>query len=526
MYNEMNGSLSAAPDGLKLGDSGNFSAVATILFSAPRFSNVNRMDHILSRRSCLIMLGANLLFWSLLAALRFPGPGIDDLFFVGTAVNLANGGPYYNPWTEQWNTIMTSGLFFFQPPFYSYVLAGWIKIFSVSTSTLVAFQCFWGFVFCVAGGGLVKRYRGPAWMIWLIPLIYAFNMRTLGFRPDAMTFALLVSGLWLLTKDRPWAVVAGFFLIGSSVLTLTVVIAYAVPLTAAVLWSNYQESVDRSSRYFGMRVAALVGAGIAVTWLFLVCIDFKLELFIHDYLTHAALRRDPVSEAPELFLKYSWQYWGYILTIPTYLLFVGLIGLALIRGPKPLPMGGKIWVVAAGVAIVSNIFLYVAGSVRYTLLISWMLIPFLWAWTSISLPKSWRLTGWGVIALVLLLGQTNNWPGFFFNDPEGKKENYAEIREFVRTNPDRKYAIDCVAAYEIFDYKLPKNTVEWDGQTKPSEPRIHLMTEKPSNVTWIVQTAILSVRLEDWHQDCPRVKVFGRNFNSLPLYPNQVSFFP
>jgi hypothetical protein len=155
-----------------------------------------------------------------------------------------------------------------------------------------------------------------------------------------------------------------------------------------------------------------------------------------------------------------------------------------------------------------------------------MLIPFLWAWVSKGLPKPARLAGWGAIALVLLLSQTTNWPGYFFNEPRGKTENYAEIREFVRQHPDKKYAIDCVAAYEIFDYKLPRNTVEWHGQTKPSEPLIHLLAEKPADMTWIAQTAILCIRLEDWHQEAPRVKVFGRNFNSLPLYPNQVSFFP
>src|SRR5665213_1074302 len=70
--------------------------------------------------------------------LDFPKPGLDDLFFVGTSLNLAQGGDYSNPLLERQQ--FSSHFYFVHTPTYSFALAGWLKIFGVSTFSLLGFQ--------------------------------------------------------------------------------------------------------------------------------------------------------------------------------------------------------------------------------------------------------------------------------------------------------------------------------------------------------------------------------------------------
>lgn len=100
------------------------------------------------------------LFFGFFWLLDFPKPFIDDLFFCGTALNLAGGGGPTNPLLG-W---FPGQPFFIRPPVHSYFLAGWLKVFGVSASALTGFQA--AMYFCVAAAviAILRKNQSPAWL--------------------------------------------------------------------------------------------------------------------------------------------------------------------------------------------------------------------------------------------------------------------------------------------------------------------------------------------------------------------------
>jgi hypothetical protein len=179
--------------------------------------------------------------------------------------------------------------------------------------------------------------------------------------------------------------------------------------------------------------------------------------------------------------------------------------------------------IACVAAMVFNVLLYVASSVRFVWLLCWIMIPGLWAYTAKGFGPSARRAGWLVLAGIFLTSQLNNLVPLFFAEPKGKTENYPAIRTFVQEHPDRDYGIDSVAAYRIFDYQLPRNLTDWNYQFRPTEPQFNSLSQRPAGRVWIGQTFLFKRYLKDFEEEAPCVEIKGRKFNSMPRYPNEVS---
>lgn len=469
------------------------------------------------------VLGLNAGFWFLLFCLGIPGPCTDDMFFTGTAVNLLAEGIYRNPWIEPWNQILQSDRFFFQPPFHAYTLALWLKMAGLSTASLLAFQNFWAFVFSAAAAGLMRRFGAPLAACLAVAPLFAIINHLSGFRPDILGFAYLAMGLWLISTDRPFLVFAGACLAAASVLTLTIFVAYALPFTLALLWINYRNAESPSRTYLWVRGAALAAAAAAITVLFLFCIEFKLGLFIRDYLHHASLRRPPTGFAAGYFIRYLFEYWGPVQLVPSFALF----GAALVWAglTKKADGNGRVLLLASLAAAVLNILIYPSSAVSYVFFLGWI-------WLACAIPVLFRrgfnwqgAVATAVAGLIFVVSQTTNLIGFAGQkrSPEGEFES---IREYVRTHPDRRYAVDTVAAYYVFRYKFPRHVAGWGELRPPTEKPIGSIKEKDADVTWVVSNLWLNRLIADGGFESPRLKIFGRSFGSLPEKPDAVSLIP
>jgi len=469
------------------------------------------------------ILGFNLIFWPLLFFAGIPGPCTDDMFFTGTAVNLLHDGVYRNPWIEPWNKILQSGRFFFQPPFHAYTLAPWLKVFGLSTASLLAFQNFWAFVFSVSAAGLMRRFGAPLAACLAVAPLFAITNHLAGFRPDILGFAYLALGLWLYSFNRPVSSFVGAALVFASVLTLTIFVAYAVPLLLALFWIRHKNGGGDAKQLLKSGVVTLVLPGLLVTLLFLICIEFKLGLFIHDYLYHASLRRPPTGSAAVYFVRYVFEYWGPVQLAPSFALFViASIGIWFWRKPSP---DVRVLLIASFIAAAINILLYPSSAVSYVFFLGWI-------WLLCAMPLLFRPGfNWvgaslaSLAMLILLVSQTTNIIGFIGQKP-AEESKYADIRKYVQDHPDRVYAIDTVAAYYVFQYRFPAHITGWGELRPPTERPVQSVTEKDPNMSWVASTVWLNRLISDGNFDSPKLTIFGRKFGSLPETPADVTLIP
>ncbi len=487
------------------------------------------MGNTYSLRKFLITVAIPIItFWTVLFLFGYPLPYGDDLYFTGAAINLANGGEFTNPFLEGWNAVFKSGKFYYQPPFYSFTLAAWLKLAGISTTSLLFFQYLCYNIFCLYFALLLRFYTFPRITAFCATVLFAAwhcnpnPYYSTGFRQDALGMAYLALGLWLLTKDNWWRYFLGFSFVGSAVFTSPITLAYAIPFGVAIPAINFiyrQKEKVNIHKYFLTRGLVILVASVLVFTLFLLCINFDLQGFWSDFYFHASFKRASYIEAIPQFLKLIGRAYGIILNVPSYVIFVVLF-IVTFRKHLLISKHQKILIVGLTIGIILNIFLY-AAAIWFAFFFCWvgivLMISLLGKQTKIRFYAS-------VLAILLyLISQSLNIVSLIGREYVPESE-YQKVREIVIDNPNRKFAIDEVAARFVFDYKLPKNTISWNFLKAPLDPM--LAKDKKPDVTWIVSKSNLANMVPEMQIEYPRVEFMGRKFNSLPKNPFDVTVIP
>ncbi|HBE18131.1 MAG TPA: hypothetical protein DDW51_11065 [Cyanobacteria bacterium UBA11367] len=468
-------------------------------------------------------------FWTVLFMFGYPLPNIDDLFFTGAAINLAKGQDFTNPYLEVWNSALSSGKFYFQPPFYSYTLAGWIKLTGISTTNLRLFQYLCYNVFSLSAALLLRFYKFPKYTVFCTTFLFAAwhcNPNPYcgsGFRQDALGMAFLALGLWLLSGRNWWRYFLGFSFVESAAFTSPISVAYAFPFTVAILaieFVNFQKAKNNNRQYFINIMLAFLAATLIIFTLFLLCINFDLQGFLSDFVLHASWRRTPTLKAIPVFIKLISQYYGMVLYVPSYILFLFLVAVTFVKG-KQIRLDLKILLTALFAGMLLNILLY-ASAIFFIFFFCWLgiacIIPMIF-----NNKKPIIYAYLGTIVLFFSSQTLNILCLQKEYDPENK---YREIKEVVLAKPSRKYAIDSIAARFVFDYNLPKNTINWNYLKPAPDANPNSSKDKKHDVTWIVSKSNLGHYVPEMQPDYPKIEFLGRKFNSLPKKPFDVIMIP
>ncbi|HEY9850413.1 MAG TPA: hypothetical protein V6D28_13185 [Leptolyngbyaceae cyanobacterium] len=468
-------------------------------------------------------------FWTAILLLGYPIPSVDDLFFIGAAINLAKGGEFINPLIEAWNGVLSSGKFYFQPPFHSYTLAGWLKVAGISTTSFLLFQylCYNTFsIFCA----LIFRYYGfpkvTAFGATVLFAVWHCNPNpfyTTGFRQDALGMAYLAFGLWLLTKDNWWRYFLGFTFLESAVFTSPITSAYGFAFGTAIVANNFlynRRSQNNNRQYIFLIGLTFLAATSLVLVIFLICINFELQAFITDFYLHASLRRTSTINAIPVFIMQIVHGYGVILNLPSYILFL-LLSIGIFFKHLSIPIERKILFTALTLGIILNILLY-ASAIGFVFFFCWLGVLSI---ISLMKRRSKMLiySSMGA-ALLLLSSQTLNIISLLGREyPDELRPQ--EIRNFVIANPNRKYAIDEVAARFVFDYRLPKDSTCWSA-IRPAPASYPSAEDKLPDVIWIVATYNLGRYIPEMQADYPKVEFMGRKFESLPKNLFEITLIP
>lgn len=447
------------------------------------------------------------LFFGALLLLDFPKPQLDDLFFVGAGLNLAQGGDFANPLLERQQ--FPSHFYFVHPPLYSYALAGWLKVFGISTVSFLVFQHLLYLLICGATIFLLRTYRAAALLEWLVPLGVAAAFLPEGLRPEAFSVALTLCGFALLASGSlRWATLfAGFLLmiLGASVASRLVFFSAALLLVAFVDL--------RRKNVPAIRLVALAGLALLLTALILLeQIGFRLGEFWRTFHFHAAGRISggKLAAARHYLESLSIIQW------PLLLLWLALLPfLPKLRAQTPARI--TIYLLGAfGIAAVLGILGH--GFYWYVFLL--LLLAATACLAQFPPRRAFILQALLAVALLVAVSRIIIFAaGITANrikaDPG---ERLAEAR-LLRPTPEHPLLVDGDTARYVFDYRLPPGCLDWnfsapfpgslptDAPLRPGD--IYLIG--PASVDWLNKKTSLNLALPKWQPLGP-----GKSFHEFP----------
>jgi len=461
------------------------------------------------------------IFWLVYYLFQYPRPHMDDIFFTGAAMNLVKNREFVNPYIIHWATPVVDR-FYVQPPFHTISLAIWLSIWGISTQSLLLFQCVCYVTFSIFTGLTLKIYGFPSIASIFITICFAGWMTVAGLRQDALSMAYCAVGLWLLAKDTQINQInyfLGFCFMESSILCSLVNIAYILPFSLAIVSVNVLDNKGRIQQKDVLdTIKILLLSTSLICFLFLLSINFEIHRFIGDILWHSSWRRSPFRISDMMTMLTN----GYreITDIPVYIFYAFLMFLVFSKRKYRLK---KLKVIGLTVtfSLVSGLYLYSNTTLTNSIFISSLGIILILC--EIPLYDRNKKIFIAMAATLLIVNQSWNIAGFIGQNLEMSKinNNYEQIRQFVRDNPDKKYSIDESAARFVFDYKLPENSIDWNfsrsynGSSRPGS-----LQEKPADEVWIIsKDKGYSV---EGLPEYPRVTLFGHTFDSIPSQPNDI----
>jgi len=466
--------------------------------------------------------------WCVSLYKQLPLPHADDLFFTGAAINLAKGGPLVNPYLETWNAATKTGKYYYQPPFQAFLLASWLKVFGISSASIIAFQYTCYGLFTLFALAICHEHHLTRIATVIIVTSFACWMAKNGLRSEALGLTFLAAGYWFLRRERVMCTLLGFVFWGAAVSTSPSLVTYVLPLTLAVSVCQYTSLRQKGMsgrRILVTQFLTLAAAVAIIGLLFSVCIDFDYGGFVSDFLLHISWRRIYLAGVPShpVVQGLLHGYW-LILYVPIYLSLLALVAAFVAWGPRPGDRTALIMTTGLLAGVVFNLFLYPTQSsalscatffsvVTLGILISafkdsrhYFLLA---AALAIVIAASQFLT----VLEVASIGSSHNTP-------------YQAIRTEAQASPERRYAIDSAAARYVFQYDLPPHTVSWDFDMPPpgtSWPTA--MNDRRADTTWIVSKSHLGMFVSD-AEDFPRIFCFGRRFRSLAKDPYDIVVVP
>ncbi|MFP4296911.1 MAG: ArnT family glycosyltransferase [Spirulinaceae cyanobacterium] len=456
-----------------------------------------------------------ILFWLGCYALGLPFPQDDDLFFGGTAFNLAQSGEFVNPLIAQWSE-RTATHFFVQPPFFFYILAGWLSIWGISTKSILTFKLLCYITFSISTALLLKHYKCSSLATYAIAICFATWALFVGVRHDILGMDFLAIGALFLTRDRPFYYFWGFSFLGASILTAPILLVYAIPWGLALIYCNWRTTKARKKAYWIERIIAWIAAFLLNLILFLWCINFRFSQFLDDLSWHSSFRRQSLGQAIPTAV-WIWQM-GYGKIIHGSLLILLLsTSLLWLWHWSSTPKTPKNIILLFWINLILNLLIYASTVVTIFRFFSWVIVILITSEVSLN-----KLTRKLLIVFAIVVFFLNNSMALvtLALTQKTNPNDYAEILEYVEQNPEKNYVIDGIAARFVFNYQFPKNTISWIGSVPAPLLWPTSLDDKTENEVWIISAQ------KAWHfpelPDYPRVEIFGQKLDSIALRPYDI----
>jgi hypothetical protein len=450
-------------------------------------------------------------YWGFFLCLGYPQSTVDDVFWTDAAIHLAKNNRLVAPALKRNLLNAKSDLFLRIPPFYAYSLGGWLKIFKVSTISIILF-----FLICYILGswGLIewlKTFNIPLFSLIGALVAYTPFIHAMGFRPEAFAMIFLFWGLFLLDFSTFRKTFVGTLFLECAVLTMPNVFSAVLVLSILQFYIAWKNEIKRKNLITMTIMAGTMSICVSVVILTFM-IHHQWSAFFEQMQTSMSGAKINWYSAPLFFYNFYKQYWRPILNFPIY--GFALIGLCLIytisdSKPKTLVKGCFFIVIATlffrpALMIYNEFWMWICSVICCSLLIK---------------HKKYGYCYSGFLGMFFLIYQSLNFISFW-NTERPSKTYLTEVENQIKKNEGTLVVDDIVARY-VFNYQLPEGTLSLH-YLRPF-PNHQLTTHhKLLGDTWIVSKARIGQYIPEIVNDYPRIKILGRTFQSLPKNPFEI----
>jgi hypothetical protein len=376
------------------------------------------------------------------------------------------------------------------------MLAGWLKVFGVSTAALLGFQCLMYLLISRAALVILRHYQAEKIWEWLVPLAVAAAFFPEGLRPESTSVALAMIGFALIPGGAPGRVrlTVAFFLMIFGAVTAERLVFFSAALGLAALWELTKNGVPfrRSLTLAGL-------AGLAVGILSMYWIDFKLGEFWTTFHMSAAGRMGgaKVAAVIKFFHELSIIQWP-------------IIGLTLALFPLAVRFRNRAWArtglwLAAAFGVTAGIGALGHGAVWY--------FSFLLCLSGAGCAREFSVKSsrilFGLIMIVLLIANARNFiyaAGIMGGKIKADPGNQWAAARAWRAGPQHPVLLDMETARYVFDYKIPRGFLDWTFSSKfpktlPTDEPLHpddIYLIGPSSVDWLNLKTHLNLAVPKW----------------------------
>jgi len=217
----------------------------------------------------------------------YPKPMPDDLYYIGAALHMAEGGDFSNPLIVRQE--YPSHYYFVYPPTHSYALASWLKFTGISDRAVRGFYMAWYFIAAVSTIALLRKQGALRLWECLVPLGVCTALHATGLRTEALSVGATMAG-YALVECLGFNLLANFFgmlllLLGASAAPrLAFFSGSLLVLSVGKLWLKAGSSKSRL-----LAVLPVLFAGAFILGLFLWQIDFRWSEFWHTFAVNARI---------------------------------------------------------------------------------------------------------------------------------------------------------------------------------------------------------------------------------------------
>lgn len=375
----------------------------------------------------------------------YPRPNVDDGFFAGAGIHLAETGRLNNPWITGWMGWLPgvhADRFLLQPPLYPLVLAGWLMLAGISTASLTGFGCSLGLASSLAVWVLFRRLSSSAAAAWLAAGVVGAWLLFRGLRPESLALLLVVTGqLALLHPRGP----AGWFLGG--MLGSAAVLAHPFWVVLVVPGTLLQITGPGAGPAPGRHLGSLAAGIVLVAGAFVLGLGDNYRPFIQDLTAHVRFVA-PAGDQLKVFLAHFQVGYDFYRN----LIVVGLALLCLLWGGRSAWTAGLAWL---GVQLL-GFYLYAAQSAMFLILLAG-LVPLLLC----PRQAGWRRRLHFAPALILLAWygaqHSLQWLADRQHDHRARRE---DVLAYLAANVPSQVVFDATTLRTVFDYRPPAGAVD------------------------------------------------------------------
>lgn len=474
-----------------------------------------RLARMSAATSARLGLGIILAFWALMLCTGYPAPFIDDISYVGVAINLALHNTFSNPFCPMHRTIGAGDFALDYVPLSRYLLAGWLKIFGVNTLSFhVLFTLLAGFV-------TVRIYRlfPRTGLSWLAALVITFGVYGLlggaGLRSDAVGLSLLFIGF-----DAWRAKTFAEFFFKNLILSLTVITFPNVALTAMLLsltslaypWL-FQQQPWRATLLRTVAVAAVYAASFLF---FLYLIDGRLADFLHVMKRNQELSAEGIHERFHILTPLGISKW-----LAVQVPFVILIVTLLVRWWGDPRRRESVFFLALTLLIFGALSISSLNSASGAHLWAFsclMVVLFLivsehWDW------RAW--TAYAAVMAVAAFGHAHLAIQNIVAEPPLSAEQRAALRAQIDAMHPARLYLDRYSIRELYDYNFPPNAYYFETSSTAGWSGPVNMATLPANSVSVVsiENAFNTPRSPDAATHVKPLNIFGLKLYAVPINP-------